>query len=146
MRRLMAAGLLWFSMAAMADVCPKKGETVQTIAYTKSFQCEVGSVLVEGEENPQKYQSCLGDVPAAKEEVWLKRKGSPAELLPSVRSLFSQDDFLVQHKIWVATSVTCDGPSTIRIEYWGGGNCDRCEKSIKYEFDEQGKLKDARIN
>jgi hypothetical protein len=145
MRGLVTVGLLWFSMAAIADVCPEKGEITQTTSYTKSFECEVGSVLVEGAENPKKYQSCLGDVPAAKEQVWLKRKGSPAELLPSVRSLIPQDDSLAQEKIWVATSIACDGPSTIRIEYWGGGNCDQCEKSIKYDFDEHGKLKDARI-
>jgi hypothetical protein len=69
MRRLMAAGLLWFSITAIADVCPKQGEAIQPTAYIKSFQCKAGSVLVEGAKNPKNYQSCLGDVTAANERV-----------------------------------------------------------------------------
>ncbi|WP_233836605.1 hypothetical protein [Paraburkholderia sp. ZP32-5] len=145
MRRLISAGLLLYSMVAIADVCPSKGETIQTIAYTKSFQCPIGTIHVEGAANPEKYQSCLGDVPAAKEQVWLTRKGLPSEILPSVRSLSPEDNALIQHKLWVVAKVACDGPTGIHIDFWGGGNCDQCTKSVEYEFDGHGGLKNTHI-
>lgn len=145
MRRLISAGLLLYSIAAIADVCPKQGEIIQTIAYTESFQCPIGAVLVEGAANPAKYQSCLDDVPAAKEQVRLTREGPSSQELPSVRTLSREDDVLIQHKIWMVAKVTCNGPTGISIDFWGGGNCDQCEKTIEYQFDRGGELKSARI-
>lgn len=145
MRRLISASLLLYSIAAVADVCPKNGEIIQTIAYTKSFQCPIGAVVVEGAANPEKYQSCLGDVPAAKEQVRLTREDPSSQLLPSVRALSPEDNVLIQHKVWMVAKVTCNGPTSISIDFWGGGNCDQCEKTIEYQFGRHGELKSARI-
>lgn len=145
MRRFMPVGLLLYSIVVVADVCPRQGEVIRTIDYTKSFRCPVGAVLVKGAANPEKYQSCLGDVPSAREQVWLAREGRPSQLLPSMRSLSPEGNALIQHKVWMVAKVACDGPTSISIEFWGGGNCDQCEKIIEYEFDRRGELKSARV-
>jgi hypothetical protein len=122
-----------------------KGEVVHTIAYKEATQCPAASIPTEGAANPEKYQSGLGDVPGARERVGLERKTRAAEPLPSIRSLSAQDNTFIQRRAWVANEVMCKGTLRIDVTYWGGGNCNRCEKSVEDEFDRNGELKSARI-
>jgi hypothetical protein len=122
-----------------------KGEVVHPIAYKKATQCPAASLLIEGATTPEKYQSCVGDVPAARERVWLERKNRAAEPLPAIQSLSAQDDAFIQGRGWAAREVMCKGPSRIDVTYWGGGNCDRCEKAVEYGFDRNGELSSALI-
>jgi hypothetical protein len=131
----MAAGLLWFSVAAIADVCPKKGEIIQTTAYTNSFQCAVGTVLVEGAENPKNIKAVGVTFRQQKnrfgssEMVW-----PPSYYLPFVPCLLATTHlFNIRHGPRL-TSLATDLQQFTSI-FSGGGNCDQCEKSIEYDFD-----------
>ncbi len=145
MRNLIALGLIAISIAANADVCPEKGEVIHTIPYSKKFECPASSIVISGRLNPEKYQTCLGDVPIAQEDVWFASRGGKPEVLPSVRALSRPTDRFLQTKVWTVGNVKCEGSARITILYSGGGNCDQCEKSVQYDFDRRGRLKKPHI-
>src|SRR5690242_18110911 len=72
---------------ANADVCPKEGEPIAMTPYQMSRACPAATVLVKGERNPEEYESCLGDVPFAKEQVSYVSKDKKQLPLPTVSSL-----------------------------------------------------------
>ena len=134
------------STSVFADVCPKYGEVVQTTAYTQSTACSAGTIVVTGRKNPEKYQSCLGDVPVAEEHVSMLNSGKQT-IIPSVNVLAAKDTFLsvstrtlLVQKKWMVTRISCGPDNSVQIFYWGGGNCDSCEQHISYQFSRDGKM------
>ena len=136
---------MYFPVAALADVCPQKGEKLSGTPYRRIIECPVGSLIIAGRKNPAKYQSCLGDVPISDERVSIKRKNGQIEVLPSVRNLAGKNDEFDREKTWVVTKVECKDRERLVVTYWGGGNCDKCEKNVEYLFDKRGRLGRADI-
>lgn len=145
MKRLIAIAVLVLPMSSIADVCPPIGEAVKTTPYTKTYRCSATSIIVEGETNPEKYQECLGDVPAAKEAAYSISGNKPRERLPSINTLAPKSDLLAITKVWMATDAHCQNDGSIVVDYWGGGNCRNCARSVQYTFDENGKFKKASL-
>jgi hypothetical protein len=145
MRPRMIMVLLVLPIAAFADICPQDGEPIHTTPYTETITCAAASIVVEGERNPEKYETCLGDVPVAKEEAFYISGGQSRRPLPSVKAISPKGDALVQDKTWMVSEVKCQDPLTITVRYWGGGNCSRCEQSVQYVFSEGGGLKETRL-
>jgi len=137
--------LLVLPMVAFADVCPKDGEPIKTTPYAKTYKCAAASIVVEGETNPEEYETCLGDVPAAKEAAYYISSGQPRRPLPSVKSLFPKKDQLIQTKVWMVSEVQCQEPNMITVHYWGGGNCNRCGQSVQYIFNTDGGLREMHL-
>lgn len=152
--KIASAFLLFASMLlpilAFADECPADGETVQTISYQSATSCPIGRVVIDGRRNPDKYASCLGLVPATEEHVSIESARS-SRRLPRVNDLIAKDSSLSVSerndfvgRIWMASDVKCDGDK-IHITYWGGGNCDGCERQVTYQFSPSGRLVSERL-
>lgn len=143
MRQQSAVMLLVLPIVAFADVCPKDGEYINTIPYAKTYKCAAASIVVEGETNPEEYETCLGDVPAAKETAYYIINSQPLRLLPSIKFLLPTRDALAQHSVWMVTAVECQGSNAITVSYWRGSNCAACGQSVQYIFDTDGRLRET---
>ncbi|WP_162878180.1 hypothetical protein [Trinickia diaoshuihuensis] len=137
--------LLTSPLVASADVCPERGEMIKTILYKKIVKCPAGALVIVGKKNPAKYQSCLGDVPVSEEIVSIRRRGGRLRVLPSVNDLDANGYDLDQNKVWMTAKVVCGGRNGIVVTYWGGGNCDKCEREIRYLFNDYGDLQSAEV-
>lgn len=93
------AGAL-FSFNVSADICPEEGEQVVTTPYQLSMICPASTIVVKGERNPDKYESCFGDVPYASEQVYYVAHDKKLVALPTVNSLLRKGDFFAL-RLWV---------------------------------------------
>jgi hypothetical protein len=93
------------------------------------------SVVIEGERNPEKYESCLGDVPIDHESVYLHKDEvrTPLSIL-DLAPVYPID----RTRTWMVSDVYCGIDNSIVVTYWGGGNCSKCEQFIQYEFNDTG--------
>lgn len=143
-----------FSANALADVCPAKDEAIVTTPYKWSTTCPATTIIIEGDRNPEKYETCLGDVSSAREQVFYQAKGKKPLPLPTVNSLLppdASDSFKLS--LWIAGAnlefgnpyVKCDGKNAVSIGFSKGGNCTGCERTVKYTFDNNGELKRAEL-
>ena len=137
--------LLLLPVVALADLCPKDGELITTTPYVKTHKCGTLTIIVEGETNPEQYQSFLGEVPAAKEEAFYPSSGQPRRPLPTVASLFPTEDTFIQKKVWMVSEIECLGAYKIMVRYWGGGNCSKCEQSVRYVFNKDSVLRETHL-
>lgn len=140
-----------FSMNAIADICPAEGEAIVTTPYKLSKACPTATLVIQGERNPEEYESCLGDTPYAREQVFLQGKDNKLMPLPTVNSLLPPDkpreDFKSRH--WfvgdIEPNVKCEGKNSISVGYWSGGNCNGCARTVNYTIDQNGRLKKAEL-
>lgn len=139
----MAIMLFALPVAAMADGCPKDGEPVITIPYTKTFRCSVSSIVVEGATVSDEYRECP-DIPAA-ETAYYTSGSRPRLPLPAVNSLFPASDRDFKDRTWFAAKAHCQSDNSIIIDYWAEGGCDGCERSVQYIFSEEGALQKTRL-
>ena len=134
-------------MNVSADICPAKGERVITSPYQFSISCPAATIVVKGERNPDKYESCLGDVPYATERVYYVAHDGNLMGLPTINSMLRKGD-LFALRLWVVgdlepPDIHCNGKDVVSIKYWGGGNCTGCERTVNYNFSSGGKLERA---
>ena len=141
----MAIMLFALPVAAMADGCPKDGEPVKTIPYTKTFRCTVSSIVVEGETGSVEYQECPGDEPAARAAAYYTGGSKPRLPLPAINSLFPKSDKDSSARNWIAGKAHCQSDNSIIIDYWAEGGCDGCERSVQYIFSDEGALQKTRL-
>ena len=144
-----------FSVNAIADTCPAEDEAIVTTPYKLSKACPAATIIIKGERNPEKYESCLGDVPSAREQVFYQGKDKKLLPLPMVNSLLPPDKPLEDFKsrLWIVgldgdgmkSDVKCEGKNTVSIGFWGGGNCRGCARTVNYTFDHDGLLKNAKF-
>lgn len=140
------------SPSAVADLCPAEGEAIVTTPYKWSTTCPAVTIIIEGARNPEKYESCLGDVPSAREQVFYQAKGRKPLPLPMVNSLLPPDDNF-KLGLWIAGAnigygepdVKCNGKNVVSIGFWKGGNCPRCGRTVNYTFSNDGQLKNAEL-
>jgi hypothetical protein len=151
MRQYIFLTLAFISVNAIADICPEKGEPIVTTPYKSSQACPAATIIIEGELNPKKYESCLNLVPSASEQVFYQAKNKKPLPLPTVNSLLPSDkDF--NSRLWVVGStldgkldVKCNGKNVVSIGFWGGGNCRGCERTVNYTFGNNGQFKSAKF-
>lgn len=143
--RLLILGSLLFANSGHADICPRKDEVLFPTRYELSRNCPAATLMLKGEINPDRYASCLGDVPYAGERVYYLDQDGAWRELPGVESLLpAGDDF--RTRVWAAgraENVACDGKDAVSVTYWSGGNCDGCERVVSYRFTPDGKLESA---
>ena len=143
-----------FSASALADVCPEDNEVVVTTPYKMEVSCPSATIIIEGERNPEKYESCLGDVPSASEKISIRGKDNKTIPLPTVNSLLPPDkpdveDF--KSRLWIVGTlengpdVKCVGANVISIGFWSGGNCRWCARAVDYTIDNNGHVKNAKF-
>ncbi|MGI4859319.1 MAG: hypothetical protein ACRYHA_20820 [Janthinobacterium lividum] len=155
-----ALALSAFSTSASADVCPKPDEKISTSPYTSVTRCPAVRVEVAGDLNPEKYQSCLNLVPAAREHVSFAGQDGKAHPLPTVamllrdahaheadpQSMRDREKYEdAQRMTWMASPVQCIGEDRVSITYSNGGNCTGCERFAIYRFSRDGVLLDSRL-
>ena len=130
-------------LVANADECPKNDEKIVTSPYVKTISCPTFQILIEGQRNPEKYESCLGLVPSASEQVTYVSEIGKRISLPNINSMVSDSEF--KNRVWIvgdqangSPDVQCAGKNAFMIGYYGGGNCRGCERSVSYQIDLQG--------
>jgi hypothetical protein len=139
---------------AFADECPADGEVVITSPYKISKDCPAATIIIEGDRNPEKYETCLGDVPSASEKISIRGKDNKTLPLPTVNSLLppdkpNEEDF--KSRLWIVVTlddkpdVKCVGTNVISIGFWSGGNCRWCARAVDYTIDNNGHVKSAKF-